>query len=77
MSSEKINEFRVHKSVQNSCSMMSREIIAKSKSLWRACYLAAFTPCLTGPVDYLFASPHEGPGFNPQGGTYMKPGFSC
>ncbi len=22
-------------------------------------------------------SHHEGPGFNPQGGTYVKPGFSC
>jgi hypothetical protein len=24
-----------------------------------------------------FASRHEGPGFNPQGGTCVKPGFSC
>ncbi len=35
--------------------------------MWRACNLTAFTPCLTGPVDYPFASHHEGPGFNPQG----------
>jgi hypothetical protein len=24
-----------------------------------------------------FASRQKGPGFNPQGGTYVKPGFSC
>ncbi len=27
---------------------------------WRACNLTSFTPCLTGPVDYPFASHHEG-----------------
>jgi hypothetical protein len=30
-------------------------------ALWRACNLTAFTPCLTGPVDYLLAYCHEGP----------------
>ncbi len=49
----------------------------KCSSLWRACNLTAFTHCLTGPVVHLFASRHEGPGFNSQGGTYVKPGFSC
>ncbi len=38
--------------------------------MWRACNLIAFTPCLTGPVNYPFASHHEGPGFNP-GGVFM------
>ncbi len=33
-------------------------------ALWRACNLTSFTLCLTGPVDYLFASHHEGPAFN-------------
>ncbi len=47
------------------------------EGLWRACNLTPFTPCLTGPVDYLFASGHEGPEFNPQRGTYVKTGFSC
>ncbi len=37
-------------------------------ALWRACNLTAFTSCLTGPVDYPFASRLEGPRFNPQGG---------
>ncbi len=46
-------------------------------ALWRACNLTLFSPCLTGPVDYLFASRHDGPGFKSPGGTYVKPGFSC
>ncbi len=32
-------------------------------ALWRACNLTSFSPCLTGPVDYQFASRHKGPGF--------------
>ncbi len=32
-------------------------------ALWRACNLTSFSPCLTGPVDYPFASCHKGPGF--------------
>jgi hypothetical protein len=30
----------------------------------------------TGSVVHPFASRHEGPGFNPQGATYLDPGFS-
>ncbi len=45
--------------------------------LWRACNLTWFSPCLTGPVDYLFASRHKGHRFKSPGGTYVKPGFSC
>jgi hypothetical protein len=37
---------------------------APSAALWRACNLTSFSPCLTGPVDYLFASRHKGPRFN-------------
>ncbi len=44
-----------------------------SMGLWRACNLTEFVHSSTGPVVYLFASHHEGPGFNPQGGTYVKP----
>ncbi len=44
--------------------------------LRRACNRTAFTPCLTGPVDYLFAFCHVVPGFNPQGAIYVKLGFS-
>ncbi len=39
-------------------------------------YLTSFSPCLTGPVDYPFASRHKGPGFKTPGGTYVKLGFS-
>ncbi len=35
----------------------------------RNCNLTSFSPCLTGPVDYSFASHHKGPGFKtPEGG---------
>jgi hypothetical protein len=37
-------------------------------ALWRACNLISFSPCLTGPVDYPFASRHKGPGFKTLGG---------
>jgi hypothetical protein len=37
-------------------------------ALWRACNLTAFTHSLTDPVGQPFATRHEGPGFNPQGG---------
>jgi hypothetical protein len=47
------------------------------EALWRACNLTSFSPCLTGPVDYPFASRHKGRGFKTHGGTYVKPGFSC
>jgi hypothetical protein len=40
-------------------------------ALWRACNLTSFSPCLTGPVDYLFASCHKGPRFKSPGGGLM------
>jgi hypothetical protein len=46
-------------------------------ALWRVCNLTSFSPCLTGPVDYPFASVMRDPGSNPLGGTYVKSGFSC
>ncbi len=45
-------------------------------ALCRACNLTAFIHSSTGPVVHPFASRHEGPGFNRQVGTYVKPGFS-
>ncbi len=45
-------------------------------ALWRVCNLTSFSPCLTGPVDYPFASRHKGPGFKTPGGPYVKLGFS-
>jgi hypothetical protein len=40
-------------------------------ALWRACNLTAFIHSSTGPVVHPFASHHEGPGFNPQGGRAL------
>jgi hypothetical protein len=36
-------------------------------ALHRACNLTSISPCLTGPVDYLFASRHKGPKFKSPG----------
>ncbi len=36
--------------------------------LWRVCNLTSFSPCLTGPVDYPFASCPRDPGSKPLGG---------
>ncbi len=47
-------------------------------ALCRACNLTAFIHSSTGPVVHPFASCHEGPRFNPHGGTYVKPAaLSC
>jgi hypothetical protein len=43
--------------------------------LWRACSLTSFSPCLTGPVDYPFASQHKGPGFKSSGGYLCETGI--
>jgi hypothetical protein len=42
-------------------------------TLWRACDLTAFIH--RGPVGHTFASCHEGPGFNPQGGYFCETGI--
>jgi hypothetical protein len=68
---------RFHARCRSSFWLHNRHSCLPGGALWRACNLTAIATCLTGPVDYLFASRHEGPGFNPQGGTYVKPGFSC
>jgi hypothetical protein len=47
--------------------------MAVSIGLGGACNLTAFTHSSTGPVVHPFASRREGPRFNPQGGTYVKP----
>jgi hypothetical protein len=44
----------------------------------KICREPAISPCLTGPVGYLFASRHKGHGLkSPGGGTHVKLGFSC
>ncbi len=43
--------------------------------LCRACNLTSFSSCLTSPVDYPFASCHEGPGFKSPGGYFCETGI--
>jgi hypothetical protein len=43
--------------------------------LCRACKVTALIHSSTGPVVHLFASHHEGPGFNPQGGYLCETGI--
>jgi hypothetical protein len=45
--------------------------LTPSSKVWRACNLTWFSPCLTGPVDYLFASRHKGLRFKSPGGVLM------
>jgi hypothetical protein len=42
---------------------------------WRACNLISFSQCLTGPVDYLFASCYVRPGFKSSGGYLCETGI--
>jgi hypothetical protein len=45
-----------------------QDLCFRVRILWRSCNLTSPSPCLTGPVDYPFASRHKGPGFkSPQG----------
>jgi hypothetical protein len=45
------------------------------ETLWRAFNLTSFSPCLTGPVDYPFASCHKGPRFKSPGGYLCETGI--
>ncbi len=44
-------------------------------ALWRACNLTSFSPCLTSPVDYPFASRHKGPRFKSPRGFLCETGI--
>jgi hypothetical protein len=48
---------------------------SKNVYVWRACNLTSFSPCLTGPVDYPFASRHKGPRFKTPGGYLCETGI--
>jgi hypothetical protein len=45
----------------------------KMNIVCRACSLTAYIHSSTGPVVHPFDSHYEGPRFNPQGDTYVKP----
>ncbi len=42
---------------------------------WRSCGEPAISPCLTGPVDYPFASHHKGPGIKFPAGYLCETGI--
>ncbi len=48
---------------------------AKNIMVCRACNLISFSPCLTGPVDFLFAYHHKGPRFKSPGGYLCETGI--
>jgi hypothetical protein len=50
-------------------------VVALNKVLCRACNITSFSPCLTGPVDYLFASRHKGLRFKSPGGYLWETGI--
>ncbi len=68
---------RFHARCRSSFQLHNRWSRLLGGALWRACNLTSFSPCLTCPVNYPFASRYKGPGFKSPGGTYVKPGFSC
>ncbi len=46
-----------------------------NSTLCRACNLTSFSPCLTGPVDYPFASRHKGLRFKSPVGYFCETGI--
>jgi hypothetical protein len=54
---------------------MCRLKINLMRDVWRACNLTWFLPCLTGPVDYLFASCHKGLRFKSPGEDLCETGI--
>jgi hypothetical protein len=49
--------------------------VTVNNPLLRPCNLTSFSPCLTGPVNYLFASCHKGPGFKSPEGYLCETGI--
>jgi hypothetical protein len=45
--------------------------------LWKACNLTSFLTMSHWPVDYPLLPVIRDPGSKPQGGYFVKPGFSC
>ncbi len=65
----------LHGGCKNYSASKGRKISKNMKVLWRACNLTSFSPCLTGPVDYPFASSHKGPGLKSPGGYLCETGI--
>jgi hypothetical protein len=54
---------------------VKKENHSTTNKLLRACNLTSFSPYLTGPLDYPFASCHKGPGFKSPGGYLCETGI--
>ncbi len=68
---KKIGEFHLRSPFR----LQNRRSWLLGGALWRACNLSAVSPCLTGPVDYPFASCHKGSGFKSFGGYLSEAGI--
>ncbi len=66
---------RFHARCRSPFRLHNRRSRLLGESLWRACNLTSFSPCLTGPVDNLFASRHKGPRFKSPGGYLCETGI--
>ncbi len=66
---------KINKLHQNRVNTVQLSFDSALNTLWRACNLTSFSPCLTGPVDYLFASHHKGPRFKTPGGYFCETGI--
>jgi hypothetical protein len=63
-----LNMFQLSVKIHNSYIDFTSDRYIVFRKLLRPCNLTSFSPCLTGPVDYLFASRHKGPRFKSLGG---------
>ncbi len=66
---------RFHARCRSSFRLHNHRVGCWGGALWRACNLTSFSPCLTGPVDYLFASHHKGLRFKSPGGYLCETGI--
>jgi hypothetical protein len=64
-----------HTRCRSSFQLHNRQSRRLGGALRRACNLTSFSPCLTSPVDYPFASLQEGPGFKSLGGYLCETGI--
>jgi hypothetical protein len=60
---------RFHARRRSSFQLHNRRSRLLGGALWIACNLTLFSPYLTAPVDYPFASRHKGPRFKSPGGV--------
>jgi hypothetical protein len=67
--------YAVSKVCTRICEIVTSQQFQLDVALWRACNPTPSSPCLTSPVDYLFASRHKGPGFKSPGEYLCETGI--